>query len=78
VELSPTKPPYRLALARALLKLKRETQAIRVLDELDLNAITCIADIMLMKNVYSEIGYSEGIENCCSELTRRYFQKNKS
>ena len=78
VELSPTKPPYRLALARALLKLKRETRAIRVLDELDLNAITCIADIMLMKNVYSEIGYREGIENCCSELTRRYFQKNKS
>jgi len=31
-----------------------------------------------MKIVFSEIGYFEGIENCCSELTRRYFQKNQT
>jgi len=60
------------------LKLKRETQAIRVLDELDLTKISCIADIILMKRLFIEIGYHEGIENCCSELTRRYFQKNQT
>lgn len=78
VELSPLKASYRLALARSLLKLKRETQAIRVLDELDLTKISCIADIILMKRLFIEIGYHEGIENCCSELTRRYFQKNQT
>lgn len=78
VELSPVKASYRLALARAFLKLKRDTEAIRVLDEIDISEIPCIADIMLMKIVFSEIGYFEGIENCCSELTRRYFQKNQT
>tara|TARA_B100000700_G_scaffold79923_3_gene89939 strand:+ start:898 stop:1623 length:726 start_codon:yes stop_codon:yes gene_type:complete len=78
VELSPLRPPYRLALARAFMKLGRQLEAIEVLDCMDLERIDCIADIMLMKIIFTEIGFDEGIENCCSELTRRYFQKNQA
>ncbi|MBA63424.1 MAG: hypothetical protein CMJ76_13785 [Planctomycetaceae bacterium] len=78
VELSPLKAPYRLALARSFLKLNRESEAIRALEGMELSDVACIADIMLMKIIFSEIGYVEGIENCCSELTRRYFQKNQT
>ena len=78
VELSPSKAPYRLALARSFLKLNRESEAIKTLEGMVLSEIPCIADVMLMKIIFSEIGYVEGIENCCSELTRRYFQKNQT
>ena len=60
------------------MKLGRQLEAIEVLDCMDLERIDCIADIMLMKIIFTEIGFDEGIENCCSELTRRYFQKNQA
>ena len=51
-----------LCIGSCIIKAKRETQAIRVLDELDLNAITCIADIMLRKMFTVKLVIAKGLK----------------
>jgi len=74
--LAPDNASYRISLCRSLIKVNCRSEALRVLD-MDLTAIDCIAEIMLMKNLYTELDDAGGIANCCNELAYRYYQQKQ-